>query len=224
MKRLRGDEIMAWFCAVLFVMCAVLLFFGCATFDKAAQLWHDNSSPSASTGTTDTPSPSGTGQSAGTGTDPAATSGTTTADAVPVADIVWHGGDPSGYKLTANLKGVKITGGSTGACTICWEWDVPAWPTRTKGVIGNQWVAYRDSAGKWQAGVWEMVRAEASKCRTSEAGDGEPPLIQAHGPIGSWTPTSGAEVLVMMSTPTRGADAAGDVTKERSNVAKTVWP
>lgn len=150
--------------------------------------------------------------------------GTTLIDAVEISTVKFNGGDPSGYKLTANLKEVTLTGGSTGAVKVCWKWDVPSWPTRTKSVIGNQWVGYKDSSGTIQMGVWEMIRAEAEVCRTSEAKDGEPPFIQAHGPIGSWNPSSGNEVYFMQSTPTRGVDAAGDVTKERSQIVKVTYP
>lgn len=146
------------------------------------------------------------------------------ADAVPIGDIVWHGGDPSGYKRTAQLTSVSISGARSGPCRICWAWKVPDWPEHTKRVIGNAWIGYKGEDGKWHMGVWEMCRAEASVCRISEARPGQPPLIQAHGPIGTWYPASGALVLYMISTPTRGVDAAGDVTRERSNIVVTKWP
>lgn len=147
-------------------------------------------------------------------------------DAIPIGEIVFSGGNPSGYKLTATMGTVTITGGTSGAVKICTTWTAPspAWPAYTKGVMGNDWIGFKDASGKVQMGVWEMSRGEASVCRTSEAKTGEPPLIQAHGPVGSWTPTSGAEVYYMRTTITRGSDAASDKRRERTQVVKAVWP
>lgn len=147
-------------------------------------------------------------------------------DAIPIEQIRFNGGNPSGYKLTANLKSVSISGGDPGGLTgpivVASEWDIPKWPPHTKEVIGNYWIIFRDVKGDYQAGVWEMARAKNPWVRVSEAKRGEPPFIQANGPASKWMPFHGEKFWYMVSTPTRGVDAGKGA--ERSNIIEGVYP
>jgi hypothetical protein len=145
----------------------------------------------------------------------------------PLDSYRWNGSaSPEQYPETAKLHAVRVSGGSTGPCVICWDWDDPHWrPYGPKNVMGNAWIGYFDGR-VWQMGVWEMVKGSmvgSEVCRTSEAKAGQPPLVQAHGPISGWVPASGDKVRYMISTTTRGGVPAGSVVG-KSNIVEGVWP
>ena len=152
----------------------------------------------------------------------------TNPDAIDLAkDAVWYGSaSPADYPVSANLKAVRISGGLVGPCVICVDWDDPHWtPYGIKRVMGNSWIGFKRD-GRWHMGAWEMITASmvgTNVCRTSEAMSGQPPLIQAHGPIAEWVPKHGEQIVYMQTTTTRGGVPAGSVVG-RSQAIFGVWP
>ena len=86
-------------------------------------------------------------------------------------------------------------------------------------VDSNVWV-FAKIGGTWYAATWEWLRA-GTTCKELGASDFKTHVNDV-APLNSWTPKSGEQIGLMVSTPARlGPD--GPV-NERSNVVLRTWP
>lgn len=149
-----------------------------------------------------------------------------TRDEIPFDSVRWSGGDPRGYKLTAGMSGLRIAGKLSGPATVCFDWSRPSWPNNgaPKPSDGNLWWIAR-IGGRWEGGVWEMTAPKFARhvCRQTEAKRGQPPMIQAHGPVAEWYPKHGEQVCQMVTTITRGG-VPSNSPRERGPIVCGRWP
>ena len=147
-------------------------------------------------------------------------SGGTADDELDLSQVTWLHHNVSSWPQTAT-----ITNTTLGAPPICINHTkVGRWPTGDfsgSGAIvdSNVWV-FAKIGGTWYAATWEWLRA-GTTCNDFGAKDFESHFNGAQ-PLSSWTPKSGEQIGLMVSTPARlGPD--GPV-NERSNVVLRTWP
>jgi len=142
------------------------------------------------------------------------------ADQLDLSEVVWLHTNVSGWAQTST-----ITNTSIGDPPISIEHTKSGlWPRgdfSSSGAIvdSNAWV-FANIDGTWYGATWEWFRpGQTSK----DVGASD---FQTHvngaPPLNNWTPQSGEQIGLMVSTPARlGPD--GPV-HERSNVVLTTWP
>ena len=143
----------------------------------------------------------------------------TGADDIPASQVVWLDADVSGWAQTATLN-AGVTAGS-----VILDYDKAGeWPnTRTRAtdggpLIGNCWVIVNRD-GTWYGATWDWMRpgqtAKARGALTGRNGHIRSAILS------SWTPSSGEQVGLMVSTPGRTGERT---INERSNIDLVTVP
>ena len=141
-------------------------------------------------------------------------------DELDLSQVTWLHHNVSSWPQTATITSTTI-----GAPPICINHTkVGQWPSGDfsgsgASVDSNVWV-FAKIGGTWYAATWEWLRS-GSTCKSLGATDFKT-RVNDVSPLNSWTPKSGEQIGLMVSTPARlGPD--GPV-NERSNVVLRTWP
>jgi len=141
-------------------------------------------------------------------------------DELDLSAVTWLHHNVSSWPQTAT-----ITSTTVGGPPICINHTkVGQWPTGDfsgSGAIvdSNVWV-FANIGGTWYAATWEWLRA-GTTCKDFRASDFQT-HVNGAAPLSSWTPRSGEQIGLMVSTPAR-LGPNGPV-NERSNVVLRNWP
>ena len=143
----------------------------------------------------------------------------TAEDEIDLSTVVWLHTNVSSWPQTSTITSTTI-----GAPPICINHTkVGKWPTGDfsgSGAIvdSNVWV-FAKIGGTWYAATWEWLRA-GTTCKDLGGSDFKT-HVNGVAPLSSWTPKSGEQIGLMVSTPARlGVPGI----KERTNVVLRTWP
>jgi len=154
------------------------------------------------------------GGGSGGGTSPG-----TAEDQIDLSQVVWLHTDVSGWPQTSTVTSTQV-----GAPPICinhtkvGQWQAGDFSGSGAIVDSNVWV-FAKIDGIWYAATWEWLRA-GTICKSFGASDFRT-HVNGAAPLSSWTPTSGEQIGLMVSTPARLGVPAG---RERTNVVLVTWP
>ena len=141
-------------------------------------------------------------------------------DELDLSEVVWLHHNFSDWPQTSTITSTTI-----GAPPICIDHTkVGQWPSGDfsgSGAIvdSNPWV-FANIGGTWYAATWEWVRV-GTTCKSLGASDFKT-HVNGASPLNTWTPQSGEQIGLMISTPARFGPE-GSV-NERSNVVLRTWP
>ena len=141
-------------------------------------------------------------------------------DELDLSQVKWLHFNVSSWPETSTITSTTI-----GAPPICINHTkVGQWPTGDFSGSGatvdsNVWV-FAKIGGTWYAATWEWLRA-GTTCKDLSASDFKTHVNDV-SPLNSWTPKSGEQIGLMVSTPA-GLGPDGPV-NERSNVVLRTWP
>ena len=140
-------------------------------------------------------------------------------DEIDLSTVVWLHTNVSSWPQTSTITSTTI-----GAPPICINHTkVGKWPTGDFSGSGatvdsNVWV-FANIGGTWYAATWEWLRA-GTTCKNLGASDFKT-HVNGVAPLSSWTPKSGEQIGLMVSTPARlGVPGI----RERTNVVLRTWP
>lgn len=162
----------------------------------------NESTEATSSGTTPAPVPSGSG-----------------ADEINASSVVWLDADVSGWAQTATLN----AGVSAGIVRLAYD-KARVWPTTSTRasdggpLIGNCWVIV-NQGGTWYGATWDWMRP-GQQAKARGALTGRNGHIQ-RAPLNSWSPSSGEQIGLMVSTPGRTGERT---INERSNIDLVTVP
>ena len=155
----------------------------------------------------------------GSGT-PGGTTGASPDDQLDINSVVFSYSNPSGWAQTSTVTSTQV-----GAPPICinhtkaGQWPVIRTGKNDTAVEGNPWV-FAKIGGTWYAATWEWLRP-GQTCKQLDGSDFRG-HVNGAAPLSSWTPKSGEQVGLMVSTPARFGPQGP--LQERSNVVVITWP
>ena len=143
----------------------------------------------------------------------------TAEDRIDLSQVVWLHTNVSSWPQTSTITSTQV-----GAPPICinhtkvGQWQAGDFSGSGASVDSNVWV-FANINGTWYAATWEWLRA-GTTCKNLGASDFKT-HVNGAAPLSSWTPKSGDQIGLMVSTPARLGVPAG---RERTNVVLVTWP
>ena len=147
-------------------------------------------------------------------------SATSDADQLDLSQVVWLHENVSGWSQTSTITSTSIGDPPISIDhTKSGLWPRDDFSTSGVTVDSNAWV-FANIDGTWYAATWEWFRPGQTS-KNLGASDFKT-HVNGASPLNNWTPKSGEQIGLMVSTPAR-LGPAGPV-HERSNVVLTTWP